>query len=203
MIAFIEGRVEARANHALVLNVGGVGFAVQTTSSAVAAAGATARLYTRLIVREDALELFGFPTQEEVAMFDKLTSVTGVGPKMALAVLSSLSMNDLILAIAAEDEKAFTRVSGVGKKTAQRLLLELKDLAAGFGGAVSGASGATPAVNAAHDSPEREALEALMALGYSSAEAGSALMKIRDAHPGDIPPAELIRLALRALSRQG
>ena len=192
MLAFIEGRIESRANNTLVLDVGGVGFAVQTTSAAMAAPGPKLRVYTRMIVREDAIELFGFLHQEEVAMFDKLTSVSGVGPRLGLAILSSVTLNDLILAIAAGDEKALTRVPGIGKKTAQRLVLELKDKME----PEDLPSGAAQAVAPVAMGAQQEAIEALIALGYSSAEAARAINQVRDQSDATN---QLILLALKQL----
>ena len=169
-----------------------------TTLQAAPALGQKMRCHTFLSVREDAMELYGFATREEKEMFLQLTSVTGIGPKTALGVLGSMPLRDLSLAILLGDVNALSRAPGIGKKTAQRIALELKDkitqadvssVSAGpsdVPGAVPSASGAVV-----------EAIEALTALGYSSTEARNALAQIPD--PPE-KPEELIRLALRAMA---
>ena len=130
MYAFIEGQVVEKTNNTLVLLAGGVGYLLNCSMSTIAAApktGDVMRCHTWLSVREDAMELFGFASKEEKQLFLLLTGVTGVGPKMALALLSTLSASDLRLAIIMEDDKNLARAPGVGKKIAQRITLELKD----------------------------------------------------------------------------
>ena len=147
--------------------------------------------------KDDVWEIYGFATREEREMFEKLTSVSGVGPKMALGVLSALPVRDLALAIVAGDAKALKAAPGIGAKTAQRLLLELGDkvsdeeLVGAF--AAGGAAAAVVEGSAAQD-----ALAALMALGYTQAEAATALSRVKD--PG-ASAEELIRQALRAMAQ--
>ena len=201
MYAFIEGEVCEKGNGFLVLMAAGVGWQLlcsNTTLQAAPALGQKMRCHTFLSVREDAMELYGFATREEKEMFLQLTSVTGIGPKTALGVLGSMPLRDLSLAILLGDVNALSRAPGIGKKTAQRIALELKDkitqadvssVSAGpsdVPGAVPSASGAVV-----------EAIEALTALGYSSTEARNALAQIPD--PPE-KPEELIRLALRAMA---
>ncbi len=201
MYAFIEGEVCEKSNGFLVLMAAGVGWQLlcsNTTLQAAPALGQKMRCHTFLSVREDAMELYGFATREEKEMFLQLTSVTGIGPKTALGVLGSMPLRDLSLAILLGDVNALSRAPGIGKKTAQRIALELKDkitqadvssVSAGpsdVPGAVPSASGAVV-----------EAIEALTALGYSSTEARNALAQIPD--PPE-KPEELIRLALRAMA---
>ena len=127
MYAFIEGQVCEKTNNQLVLLAGGVGYLLSCSLATLNAApktGDTMRCHTWLSVREDAMELFGFASKEEKQLFLMLIGVNGVGPKMALALLSTLSVADLRLAIVMEDEKAISRAPGVGKKIAQRIAME-------------------------------------------------------------------------------
>lgn len=199
MYAFIEGQVCEKGMHELVILAGGVGYRIACSMNTLQAApsvGETMRCHTILSVRDDAMELFGFATKEEKRMFQQLTGVSGVGPKMALAILGSMPLRDLSLAILLGDITALSRAPGVGKKTAQRIALELKDKISQddvqvSDGAAPAAIGLTATDNVA------EALEALVALGYTSTEARAALGQVKD-HSGT--PDELIRLALRAMA---
>ncbi len=196
MYAHIQGLVAEKTPEALVIDANGVGYllmASANTLSAAPAVGAMMKCYTHLSVREDALELFGFATREEKTMFEKLKSVTGVGPRTALAILSALSVRDLSIALVTGDATSLTRAPGIGKKTAQRLVLELRDKVdneeltgmAESGGASVRSGGAAG-----------EAIEALMALGYQSSEAAKAIAAVGDkADTTD----ELIRLALKGM----
>ena len=169
MYAFIEGQVCEKAGGELVLLAGGVGYALScsmTTLQAAPPIGETMRCYTWLSVREDAMELFGFATREEKGLYEKLRAVSGIGPRTALSILSSMSVRELSVAIVTGDVNAISRAPGVGKKTAQRLVLELKekiDNAALEGVAVSSVP--------LDKGPVAEAVEALMALGYSAQDA--------------------------------
>ena len=130
MYAHINGIVADKAENTLVIDCGGVGYLMTVSGATLALApsvGEKMKCFTHLSVREDALELFGFATREEKTMFLKLTSVSGVGAKSAIGILSALSVRDLSLAIVTGDAAALARAPGVGKKTAQRLILELKD----------------------------------------------------------------------------
>ena len=202
MYAFIEGQVVEKTNNTLVLLAGGVGYLLNCSMSTISAApktGDVMRCHTWLSVREDAMELFGFASKEEKQLFLLLTGVTGVGPKMALALLSTLSASDLRLAIIMEDDKTLARAPGVGKKIAQRITLELKDKLGQF--EVSGGSGASavpsaPVAPAAADNVA-QAMAALVGLGYTPAEARDALQKIENKNA---PVDELLRLALRSMA---
>ena len=199
MYAFIEGQVCEKAGGELVLLAGGVGYSLScsmTTLQAAAPIGETMRCYTWLSVREDAMELFGFATREEKQMFLSLTSVSGIGPKTALGILGSMPLRDLNLAILLGDVTALSRAPGIGKKTAQRIALELKDKISQADVNAPDAPGASAAVPLTADNVS-EALEALVALGYTSTEARSALSGVKDK---DAPVDELIRLALRAMA---
>ena len=199
MYAFIEGEVCEKLNGSLVILASGVGWQLNCSNNTLQAApalGEKMRCWTYLSVREDAMELFGFATREEKEMFLQLTSVSGIGPKTALGVLGAMPLRDLNLAILLGDVNAVSRAPGIGKKTAQRIALELKDKIsqADVSAAVPTQSTAAPAL-----SPDAvtEAIEAMIALGYSSTEARNAISQVRDQTD---KPEELIRLALRAMA---
>ena len=200
MYAFIEGEVCEKVNGGLVILASGVGWQLNCSNNTLQAAppiGEKMRCYTFLSVREDAMELFGFATREEKEMFLQLTSVSGVGPKTALGMLGAMPLRDLNLAILLGDVSALSRAPGIGKKTAQRIALELKDKIS-QADVSRGAEGpaAAPQGDLAADSVA-EAIEALTALGYSSTEARNAVSQVRDQSD---KPEELIRLALRAMA---
>ena len=197
MIDFIEGKVASKNPGELVISAGGVGFLLLCSNATLASAPATGetwRCYTVLNVREDAMELFGFASQQERTLFRRLLGVTGVGAKTALGILSSMSVRDLSIAIVTGDVTALSRAPGIGKKTAQRIVLELKDKVEQQD--VSAAGAAAP-VAAAAGGAAQEAQAALQALGYTSAEAARAINLVRDrAETTD----QLIMLALRQMS---
>ncbi len=197
MIAHIEGTLTERRDNSVVIDVGGVGFLVHTNASAVPSDKPRVKLLTRLIVREDALDLFGFLTKEECAMFDRLTTISGVGPKLALSILSSLSVRDLALALVTDDQRTLMRAPGVGKKLAARLVLEMKERIGNDELTASPTSGALTA--SARNPAAREALEALLALGYASGEASLALDAVKD-QAEDV--STLVRLALRSMDKR-
>ena len=200
MYAFIEGEVCEKLNGSIVLLASGVGWQLNCSNNTLQAApplGEKMRCCTYLSVREDAMELFGFATREEKEMFLQLTSVSGIGPKTALGVLGSMPLRELNLAILLGDVNALSRAPGIGKKTAQRIALELKDKIS-----QADVSAAVPAQSAAVSpalSPDAvtEAIEALIALGYSSTEARNAISQVRDQTD---KPEDLIRLALRGMA---
>lgn len=196
MYAFIEGIVDSKGQGELVINAGGVGYLLSCSSSTIAQVPGTGekfRAYTVLSVREDAMELFGFATKAEREMFKKLTNVTGIGARTALGILSAMSLRDLSVALVTGDVTALSRAPGIGKKTAQRMILELKDKVEQQD--IPRASAAA-AVAPAQLGAEQEAAEALMSLGYTSAEAARAINLVRDqADTAD----KMIMLALRSL----
>ena len=199
MYAFIEGQVCEKTNNTLVLLAGGVGYLLSCSMATLNAApktGDVMRCHTWLSVREDAMELFGFATKEEKQLFLMLIGVTGVGPKMALALLSTLSVSDLRLAIVMEDEKAISRAPGVGKKIAQRIAMELKDKLGQCEAVGSASASPVAAVPAAADN-FAQAIAGLTALGYTPAEARDALSKVPNK---EAPVDELLRLALRSMA---
>ena len=199
MYAFIEGKVCEKNAGELILLAVGVGYQINCSMNTLAAApalGETMRCYTYLSVREDAMELFGFASREEKRMFLSLTGVSGVGPKMALALLGSMPLKDLNLAILLGDVTALSRAPGIGKKTAQRIALELKDKVSQEDVSAVSVGGAAPVQSMAADCVT-EALEALQALGYTPAEARNAVQSVRDQSD---KTDELIKLALRSMA---
>lgn len=198
MFYSLTGKVIAIEDTSVALQCGGIAFRCMTTLNTISKIGKTgeeATLFTYLNVREDAMDLFGFYTQQELSCFKQLISVSGVGPKAALAILSQLSPDKLALCIASGDVKSITKAQGVGPKLAQRVVLELKDkFSAGL------AQGGIEVVSDTLGSPasgnnRAEAVEALIMLGYSRTEAASAIGKLDPA----LPTEELIRLALKSL----
>lgn len=180
MIAHIDGKVAEKRQGELVLDAQGIGFLLNCSANTLAAApaiGERMRCYTQLNVREDAMELFGFATREERAMFARLCGVSGIGPRTALAILSSLSLHSLSVALVTGDVTTLSRAPGIGKKTAQRLILELRDKVEQA--EVSGGSDVLPLPDGVAGAAQ-EAIAALMALGYSNTEAQRAIARVRD-----------------------
>lgn len=198
MYAYLKGTVADKGLNELVLDVGGVGYLLSvsmTTLQDTPPVGESMKVYTYLAVREDAMELFGFATREEKEMFLKLMSVSGIGPKLALAILGSMPLRDLSLAIVTGDVNALSRAPGVGKKTAQRIALELKEKVSesDFAAAPTAHTAYTPV----QEDAATEALAALQALGYTAAEAARAISQVR----GQSDKAnDLVRLALRSMA---
>lgn len=205
MIAMIKGiLMEKGEGEAIIMTAAGLGMRLMCSMNTLAAlpqAGGECMLHTYMNVREDAMELFGFLKREEKDMFQRLISVSGVGPKIALAVLGSMPLSDLRLAILTGDAAALARAPGIGKKTAQRLSLELKDKLAqdALGGTVGMEDIAvTSAVDAPAQDAVSEAMLALKSLGYTPQEAANALKGVK----GQGTTAdELIRLALRHMAQ--
>ena len=198
MYAYLKGTVADKGQNELVLDVQDVGyllFVSMTTLQETPPVGKTMKLFTYLSVREDAMELFGFATREEKAMFLKLLSVSGVGTKLALAILSAMPLRDLSLAIVTGDAATLSRAPGVGKKTAQRIALELKEKVTESEFESAPASGVS--LSPVQEDAAVEALAALQALGYTPVEASRALAQVR----GQSDSAnELVRLALRGMA---
>jgi Holliday junction DNA helicase RuvA len=195
VIAQLRGRVACSRPGEVVLDVGGVGYRVHVPPGAAdGPAGAEATLHTSLAVRDDALTLYGFADSVSRDLFETLQSVTGVGPKVALAAIATLGADGLRRAVVSGDVRALTAVPGVGRRGAQRMILELRDRLGALDGA--GSSAGLPA--AAEGGARGEARGALEALGYGPAEIAGAL----DALPsdGDEPAEQLVHRALRALA---
>ncbi len=205
MIAFVRGTVAAVAPDTAVVDVGGVGVEVQCTPATLSGlrVGETATLPTVLVVREDSLTLYGFADTDERTLFELLQTASGVGPRLAQAMLAVHSPNALRLAFANGDEKALTQVPGIGRKGAQRLLLELRDrLGAPTGGAITETRGG----RGVEAEPWRARLHAaLTGLGWSSREADTAVAAVApEAEAGGGAPPDLpalLRSALRTLNR--
>lgn len=201
MFYSITGRVVHRDTQSVALETGGVAFQCSTTLSTlktIGEKGSTATLYTYLNVREDALDLFGFATEQELECFKLLISVSGVGPKAALSILSELTPDKLALCLATGDSKSITRAQGVGPKLAQRVVLELKDKLAKGLELPADSPEIQAAGLAAADGNAAEAVSALTMLCYSQSEAAMAVSKL----DGDLPVEELIKQALKQLARQ-
>lgn len=180
MLYYVNGTVAHLGPYLAVIDCGGVGFACKTTNVTLAAltAGKPAKLYTYMNVREDAMELFGFATEEELGCFQMLIGVSGVGPKAALSILSATPPERLALAIITGDEKALTMAPGIGKKIAQRIILELKDKLAKGQLSPTGESYGGTGVTLIPENKLSEATAALAVLGYSNSEIGLALKGI-------------------------
>ena len=172
VIASVEGRVGAVAFDSVVIEVGGIGYRVFTSPAILVTAvpGSTLKLFTYHLVREDQQALFGFRSPEDLGFFTLLLTVTGVGPKVALAIVGSRPTPDLQLAIMAQDQAVLVSIPGIGKKLAERIIFELKEKVAAAGIAFATASGAVAGGGAA----EGEVVAALQALGYSLSEAREA-----------------------------
>ena len=194
MYAFIDGIVAEKTTDSIVLEAGGIGYSVLVSGaclSACPAAGQRMKVYTVLNVRQDAVELFGFYSKEEKHMFQRLSGVSGIGPRTALAILSAMSVRDLSIALVAGDSGALTKVPGIGKKTAQRLVLELKDKVE-----ETELTGTSVSPRVAQQGPEAEAIAALVSLGYAPSEAAQAISRVA----GQTEKAdEMIFLALKSL----
>ena len=197
MFYYLNGVVAEMEANLAVIDCGGVGYACATTNYTLSQLkkGERAKLYTYMNVREDAVELFGFAAQSELHSFKLLLGVSGVGPKAALSILSANTPANLAMAVVMGDEKALTAAPGIGKKIAQRIILELKDKLAKEQSSFSGDSGAILPV-VVPDDKTREAGAALAVLGYSASEVAAALKGIdMDA----LPLEEIIRQALKRM----
>ena len=198
MIAFVRGRVAAVTLSSAVVEVGGVGLELLCTPGTLATlrTGAEATLPTSMVVREDSLTLFGFADDDEKAMFELAQTASGVGPKLAQAMLAVLSPDGLRVAIASDDVKTLTQVPGIGQKGAQRIILELKDRV----GAPSGAA-ATGPVRVAAAGWRDQVTEGLVGLGYSTKDAEKAVETVAATSPETTDVGALLRAALQTLRK--
>ena len=181
MYYYVSGQVAHVEPYLAVIDCGGVGYACRTTAYTISQIkkGDRAKLFTYLSVREDAMDLYGFASQEELKLFQQLISVSGVGPKAALGILSSSTPANLAMSIITGDEKSLTRAPGVGKRIAQRVILELKDKVRMEDTAIGQEIAGGMAEAVLGDSPQRkEAVEALVSLGYGHGEAVKAVNAI-------------------------
>ncbi|MBP0461495.1 Holliday junction branch migration protein RuvA [Streptomyces montanisoli] len=208
MIAFVSGRIAALAPTTAVVEVGGVGMAVQCTPATLAGLrmGEEASLATSLVVREDSLTLYGFADDDERQVFELLQTASGVGPRLAQAMLAVHSPDALRTAVATGDEKALTAVPGIGKKGAQKLLLELKDRLGAPLGTRTGAA-ARSAVASGPAPWSEQLMSALIGLGYQSGQAEDAIAQVSPqaeaalADGTEPPVPQLLRAALQSLNR--
>jgi Holliday junction DNA helicase RuvA len=201
LFAYIRGRLEYKNNDFLIVESNGVGYRIFTslsTVSGIGEIGGEVKVYTYLYVREDNISLYGFLTQEELNVFELLISVSGVGPKAAVSVLSAISPSRFSLAVITDDTKTLTKAQGIGKKIAQRIILELKDkinkeqLTSNIG--IEAESKALDA----DGSKISEAVSALMVLGYSPAEANKAVSAV---YKEDMDIETIVKNALKGLAR--
>ncbi len=198
MIYSLTGRIIHTSQDMCVIECSGVGYACKTTLGTLSqlSGAETATLYTYLAVKEDSVELFGFYTHEELECFKLLTSVSGVGAKFALSILSSYTPSQVALAIVSEDIKAFSKVKGIGNKIAQRIVMELKDKIAKESTAYISGYSAADILVVAGSSSASEAVAALVVLGYSQMDAAAAVSKCDSALGTD----EIIKQCLRLLA---
>jgi Holliday junction DNA helicase RuvA len=191
MIAAVSGEVLVRRPDHVVIEAGGVGYRLAVSAEtlrSVPARGSRASLHSHLVARDDSLSLYGFASEGERDLFLNLTSVGGIGPKVALAVLSGGPVRELLRAIAAGDAKRFQAVPGIGKRTAERIIVELREKVAGE---IEGDAAGAPGDPAGEDDPRRLAREGLLNLGYSPLEAERLLARAEGESPEEIVQAAL------------
>jgi len=197
LISYIHGKLAYKRENSIVIDTGGVGYEVFIPDNApvfLAAEGEEVQVFTVMIVKEDEMSLYGFTDRESVNLFRFLLSVSGVGAKAAMAILSAMSVREAVQAITFGDATLLTRANGVGKKSAERIILELSDK---VGKASGGARAATATdLKAAAGDPRAEAIEVLLSLGYTRSEAGAAVMGVEEP---DLTPEEYVKRALRSM----
>ncbi len=201
MIEYLRGKIADIDINRVVIDVNGVGYVLtisDSTASLLPGVGEEAKIYSFLSVREDGVTLYGFPSYDDLGIFKQLITVSGIGPKGALAILSVLTPDDLRFAILSGDSKAIAKAPGIGKRTAERVILDLKDRigAESSENALMSGSSPTPSVN---ESSRDEAVEALVALGYSSADAYRAVKEASAAIGGDTETDTLLKAALKVI----
>ncbi len=197
MIGRLSGTLIEKQPPQIVLDVGGVGYELDVpmgTFYDLPALGASATLFVHYVVREDAHLLYGFATRSERDTFRSLIKISGIGPKIALAILSGMNADELALAIAGEDTSRLAKVPGIGKKTAERLVLELRGK---LGGLSSGTAFASQSLPTALPTPRQDILHALLALGYNEREAAAAMKLV----PEEAGVNDGIKLALKSLAK--
>lgn len=201
LYAYIRGKLEYKHEDYIIIDTGGVGYKVFTplsTLEMLGAAGSEAKVYTHLYVREDIMNLYGFFTQEELSMFELLISVSGIGPKAAMSLISSVSPSKFGLAVITDDAKTLTRAQGVGNKMAQRIILELKDKIKKEQLASVGSNIGKELQAVMGNSKMSEAVSALMVLGYTQLEANRSVSAI---YSEEMELEVIVRMALRNLAR--
>ena len=194
MFYYISGTLAHKDLNFVVIDAGGVGYKLYASAKSVESLplNQPCKMFTYMYIREDAMDIFGFPTVEELSAFEMLISVSGVGPKAALSVLSALSSSELILCIATDDYKSITKAQGVGPKMAQRIILELKDKVK----SISANPIVPETVSRVDRSVESNAINALLSLGYNGSDAGRA---VRAAMEKEDKLEDIIREALRLM----
>jgi Holliday junction DNA helicase RuvA len=201
LYAYIRGVLGFKSNDFVVIEAGGIGYKIYTalsTISSIGALGDEAKIFTHLYVREDAMALYGFLTQDELSMFELLLSVSGVGPKAAISLISTVPSQKFCLAVVTDDVKTLTRAQGIGNKVAQRIILELRDkIKKEQLVAVNEGKASNIAVNN-ENSRISEAVSALMVLGYSPIEANRAILNV---YSEDMELEAVIKAALKGLVR--
>jgi len=201
MYAYIKGILAAKESESIIVEAGGIGYSIAAPLSTIEALGQTGRevkVHTYLYVREDTMNLYGFATNEELGMFKLLLTVSGVGPKAALSLLSAISPSKFSLAVITNDPKTLTRAQGIGTKIAQRIILELKDKISKEQVEQSKDNGFLEEINTTGRSRLSEAVSALMVLGYSAVEANKAIAAV---YSDDLDLETIIRNALKGLAR--
>ena len=200
MFYYLNGTITLLDANLAVVDCGGVGYACHTTNYTLARLqlGKPAKLFTYCNIKEDAFDIFGFFTREELNCFERLLGVTGVGPKAALSILSEMTPEGVAMAAASGDSKKFTKASGVGPKLAQRIVLELKDRVKkmGFTGGTLELTGTDDAGIVSASQNAEQAVQALIVLGYTQSEAAQAVAKL----DGSLSTEELIRGALKSMA---
>ena len=201
MIYCLTGKIVKKSMNAVVLSCGGVGYYAQCPASVAGAlpgVGKEATIYTVMSITENDVSLYGFATEQQQACFEMLTAVSGVGPKVGLAILSVMEPDRVALAISAGDHKAFKAASGVGPKLAQRIVLELKDSVKkmGFTGGTLELTGTDDERIVSASQNAEQAVQALIVLGYTQSEAAQAVAKL----DGSLSTEELIRGALKSMA---
>lgn len=203
MIAKLKGRIDAAGADWVVIDVNGVGYHVSCSSKSLAALGGVgefAEVHTEMLVSQDMIRLVGFATVTEREWFRLLGSVQGVGTKVALAILSTLSVHEIGNAIALQDKTMIGRANGVGKKLAERIVLELKDKVPSLAGADISLAKLAVELDAPRPTAAADAVSALVNLGYGQAQAGAAVSAAMAKGGDDQPTEKLIRLALKELA---
>ncbi len=203
MYAYIKGTLEETTEDSVVVEAGGIGYNIKVstaTAELLPGVGNEVKIYTYTLVREDAFALFGFLTRDDLEIFKKLIAVNGIGPKGGLAVLSVMSADALRFAVMAGDAKAIAKAPGIGAKTAERVILELRDKISledtlkGLG-EPAGASGNAAGAQGGDNLMKREAIEALVALGYAASDATAAVKKVEVTE--DTTSETILKLALK------
>jgi Holliday junction DNA helicase RuvA len=201
LYAYIKGKLSYKHGDYIVVEANGVGYKIHTalsTIETIGAAGDEVKVFTHLYVREDIMNIYGFASQEELGMFELLITVSGVGPKAAVSLLSSVSPSKFSLAVITDDTKTLTRAQGIGSKMAQRIILELKDKIKKEQLAAPGVEKFAEPVAGRESSRVSEAISALMVLGYTALEASRAVSAV---YTDDLDLEAIIRSALKGLVR--